>query len=76
MVRGVVEDEHGNSVDGASVAVTGYPDIATTDRMGNFALPAHAGEGELVSVRAEKGKLIAEDLVPAGTSIVLVVRKQ
>jgi hypothetical protein len=75
-IRGVVEDESGRSVAGAKVAVAGYPDIATTDSLGNFALPAHAAEGEMVNIRAEKGNLVAEDLVPAGKSTVLVVRKR
>jgi hypothetical protein len=76
MVRGVVEDESGRSVVGAKVAVSGYTEIAITNGLGNFVLPAHAAEGVMVSVRAEKGNLVAEDLVPAGRSAVLVVRKR
>jgi hypothetical protein len=75
-IRGVVEDESGRSVPGAKVAVAGYRDIATTDSLGNFALPAHAADGEMVNIRAEKGDLVAEDLVPAGKTTVLVVRKR
>ncbi len=54
MVRGVVLDEHGRSVAGARVSIPGYPDVAVTDEMGNFVLPAHAADGQIVQVRAQK----------------------
>jgi hypothetical protein len=73
-IRGAVVDEHGKSVQGAHVAVFGFPEIATTDEMGNFSLPAHHAEGQLVSIRAEKGKRVAELLAPAGNDVQLVLR--
>jgi hypothetical protein len=59
---------------GASVSVPGYPDIATTDQMGNFSLPARSSAGQLVQVRAEKGDLATEVSVIAGQSAELVLR--
>jgi hypothetical protein len=74
-IRGTVVDENGKSVSGARVAVSGYSDIATTDEMGNFSLPAHHAEGQLVSVRAEKGDRVAEKLTIAGQNAQLTLRK-
>lgn len=73
-IRGTVVDEYGKSVQGAHVSVSGFADIATTDEMGNFSLPSHHAEGQLVSVRAEKGSRRAERLVPAGDDVQLVLR--
>jgi hypothetical protein len=73
-IRGVVTDEHGRSVMGASVSIPGYPDIATTDQMGNFSLPARSPTGQLVQVRAQKGSLATEVSVITGQSAELVLR--
>lgn len=75
-IRGTVVDEYGKSVSGVHVAVSGYSDIATTDRMGNFSLPAHHAEGQLVSVRAEKGDQVAVLSVIVGSDTQLVLRKR
>ena len=75
-LRGTVQDQRGRSVAGAQVAISGYPDVVTTDVMGNFALPAHAAEGQVVTVRAQKGDLTAEMSQPVGGTWVLVVKKQ
>jgi hypothetical protein len=75
MIRGTVKDENGKSVSGARVAVSGYSEIATTNEMGNFSLPAHHAEGQLVSLRAEKGDRAAEISVIAGKDAQLVLRK-
>jgi hypothetical protein len=75
-IRGTVVDEGGKSVAGAHVAVSGYSDIATTDEMGNFSLSAHHADGQLVSVRAEKGDRVAEISVIAGKDTQLVLRKR
>jgi hypothetical protein len=74
--RGIVKDELGRSVAGAHVSISGYQDIATTNEMGNFELPAHAADGQMVSVRAEKGNLVANLSVPAGAPAELVLRKR
>jgi multidrug efflux pump subunit AcrA (membrane-fusion protein) len=76
VVRGTVVDEYGKSVARAHVSVSGYSDIATTDEMGNFSLPAHHADGQLVSVRAEKGDRVAEVSVIAGKEAQLVLRKR
>jgi hypothetical protein len=75
-VRGVVVDESGRSIAGASVSVSGYPDISTTDQMGNFSLPSYHAEGQLVTVRAEKGELAAQMSVIAGRDAEIVLRKR
>jgi len=69
-VRGVVIDEHRRSVAGAQVSIPGYSDVAETDQMGNFVLPAHAADGQIVQVRAQKGQLVASMSVPAGNAAV------
>jgi hypothetical protein len=74
--RGIVKDALGKSVAGAHVSISGYQDIATTNEMGNFELPAHAGEGQMVSVHAEKGNLVEDLSVPAGATAELVLRKR
>jgi hypothetical protein len=71
-----VVDERGKSVSGAHVAVTGYSEIATTDAMGNFSLPSHHAEGQLMSVRAEEGGRVADISVIAGKDAQLVLRKR
>ena len=75
-IRGSVVDENGKSVSGARVAVSGFPDIVSTDAMGNFSLPGHHAEGQLVSVRAEKGDRVTEMSVIAGKDVELVLRKR
>jgi multidrug efflux pump subunit AcrA (membrane-fusion protein) len=75
-IRGTVVDENGKSIAGARVAVSGYSDIAATDEMGNFSLPAHHAEGQLISIRAEKGDRVAELSVIAGKDAELVLRKR
>jgi hypothetical protein len=76
VVRGTVLDDRGRSVAGARVSIAGYPDVAVTNAEGNFFdLPAHAADGQMVQVRAEKDRLVGTLSVPAGTSVDLVVRK-
>ncbi len=73
-MRGTVRDDHGKSVSQARVSVSGYHNVAVTDDMGNFELPAHAAEGQLVALHAEKEELVADVTVPAGTNVTLIVR--
>ena len=74
-VRGVVVDEHRRSVAGAHVSITGYPDSTVTDQMGNFTLAAHAADGQIVQVRAQKDQLVGVMSIPAGKPVELVVRR-
>lgn len=77
MVRGIVIDEHRKSVAGAQVSIAGNSDIAVTDNMGNFLLPAHAADGEMVHLRAQKNQMTADVSAPAGNEPVeLVVKRQ
>ncbi len=75
-IRGVVVDELGRSVRAADVSIVGFPEIATTDAMGNFSLPSHHAEGQLVEMRAEKGNLFAHVSAIAGKEAQLILRKE
>jgi hypothetical protein len=72
MLRGVVLDLHRKSVSGAQVSIPGYASVVT-DEMGNFALPAHTAEGQVVEVRAQKDQLSGSMSVPAGKTPVEIV---
>jgi hypothetical protein len=75
-IRGVVVDEQGRSVPGATVSIPGYAERAQTDNMGNFVLPAHAADGQMVQVRAQKGRLGGDISGPAGRgSVTIIVRR-
>jgi hypothetical protein len=75
-IRGTVVDANGRSVSGAHVSVSGYPEAATTGEMGNFSLPSHHADGQLVYLRAEKGDNVTEAYVVAGKDAQLVLRKR
>ena len=75
VIRGIIVDQHRRSVGGVSVAIPGYPDVAVTDKMGNFILPAHAAVGQIVQVRAQKDRLVASVSVPAGKQPIELVVK-
>jgi hypothetical protein len=75
-VRGNVLDEHRRSVVGARVSIPGYPDVAVTDEMGNFVLPAHAADGQIVRVRAQRDQSTADVSVPAGNAPVELILKR
>jgi hypothetical protein len=76
MVRGIVIDENRRSVAGARVSIAGYSDIAVTDKMGNFVLPAHAAEGQMVHLRAQKDQMNADVSAPASNEPVELVLKR
>jgi hypothetical protein len=73
-VRGIVIDKEGHSVEGARVSVVGYPETVLTDAGGTFVLSAHASEGEPVTLRAEKGKLVAQRVAIGGRTAELTLR--
>jgi hypothetical protein len=75
VVRGVVELPTGRSVIGAHVSVVGYPDQATTDAMGDFALNSHAADGQMVTIRVEKGGLEGQYSGPAGRPLMVTISK-
>jgi hypothetical protein len=68
IIRGDVIDEHRRPVAGVHVWIPGYPDDAVTDERGNFVLPAHAAEGQMVRLRAQKEKSTADMSAPAGST--------
>ena len=75
-VRGTVIDEHRRSVSGAQVSILGYSDIAVTDKMGNFVLAAHAADGQMVHLRAQKDQMTADVSAPAGNEPVELILKR
>jgi hypothetical protein len=75
-IHGVVLDEHGGSVVGATVSIPGNGETVVTDKMGNFTLPAHAADGQIVEVRAQKDKLAGSMSGPAGHSPLEIIVKQ
>ncbi|MBZ5664979.1 MAG: hypothetical protein LAO30_10280 [Acidobacteriia bacterium] len=76
MLRGVVVDENLVAIPGAKVSIDGYPDVAVTDKLGNFVLPAHAGKGQAVEVRAQKGRLTGHLSAPAGKVIEVIIGRE
>jgi hypothetical protein len=65
-LRGVVVDENLAPVEGAIVSIVGSRDTAVTDKKGNFVVGAHAGNGQMVEVKAQKGQVWGHLTVPAG----------
>lgn len=76
MLRGVVVDDGMRSVSGAKVSIVGYPDAVLTDAKGDFVLPAHAGNGQIVEVRAQKGALVGHLSAPAGKVVEVIISSE
>lgn len=74
-VRGDVIDERRRFVAGAYVWTPGYSDGVLTDGMGNFVLPVHAADGQIVRLHAQKDQLTADVSTPAGTSVELMLKR-
>jgi hypothetical protein len=74
-VLGAVQTRDGKAVAGASVSVIGYSDQATTDSMGDFKLPSHAANGQMVTVRIQKGNLHGQFTIPAGKASSLTISR-
>lgn len=73
MVRGVVVDEDLGVVAGARVTVGDHPEAAVTNAKGNFVLAAHAGQGQVVEIQAQKGNLTGHLSAPAGKVVEVVL---
>jgi hypothetical protein len=76
MLRGVVVDEGLRAIAGAKVSIDGNPDVAVTDSKGNFVLPAHAGNGQMVEVRATKGAMVGHLSAPAGKVVEVILSSE
>jgi hypothetical protein len=76
MVRGVVVDEGLGVVAGARVSVGDYPEVTVTNAKGNFVLPAHAGNGQMVEIHARKGALTGHLSAPAGKVVEVVLGRE
>jgi hypothetical protein len=75
IIRGDVIDQHGRPVANAHVWIPGYSDSAVTDERGNFVLPAHAADGQVVRLRAQKDQLTADISTPAGKPAELMLKR-
>ncbi len=72
-IKGVVVNEKMVAVSGATVSVAGHPEATITDSKGNFILPAHAGNGQMVEVHAEKDGVMTRLNAPAGKVVEVVL---
>jgi hypothetical protein len=75
-IRGVVVNEDLSVIAGAKVSIDGYPDVAVTDAKGNFVLPAHAGKGQMVEVRAQKDEWSGRLTAPAGKVVEVILSRE
>lgn len=74
-VMGAVQTRDGKAAAGATVSVIGYSNQATTDVMGNFRLPSHAADGQMVTIRIQKGSLHGVFNVPAGKASIFTIAR-
>jgi hypothetical protein len=74
-VRGTVLDDHGRPLPEAKVALEGYPEVATTNEMGNFQIASRHARGQQVTVMAQKDGASAKKTGPAGDGFELILRK-
>jgi hypothetical protein len=74
-VSGIVVDGSGKAIAGVRVSVVGYEDeVIVIKEGGNFSLPAHAAEGQIVQLHFEKkGYRAVNDDYPAGRTAIRVV---
>jgi hypothetical protein len=76
-IRGMVTDEKGHAVEGATVTVVGYgKEAVVTKADGGFELPAHAADGQQVELHAEtQGLAAGGGWYPAGNAPAEIVLK-
>jgi hypothetical protein len=72
-VRGVVRDERGKPIEGAVVAIDGFPEHALTNYMGSFQIESHYPKGQMLSVTAKKHEVSTKLSGPAGDGFELVL---
>jgi hypothetical protein len=75
-IRGDVVDEHQRAVSGANVALPECSQSTQTDAQGLFALNSCVAEGQMVKIRAEKGRLSVSVTVIAGQTAELMLRNE
>jgi len=75
LVRGVVVDARGKPVPGATVAIPGFGETATTNEMGNFVIASRMASSQRVSVTAKKGALTGTNSGLAGDVIQVTINK-
>jgi hypothetical protein len=73
-IRGVIVNPEGKGVSGVQVSIDGYArEAVATESNGDFALPAHAADGQTVKLRVSKGTRASTFLASAGTAPVSLV---
>ena len=77
-IRGIVTDDKGRAVEGATVTVVGHgSEMVRTKADGGFELPAHAADGQQVELHAERdGFSPSSGWYPAGTTPAELVLKR
>ncbi len=73
-VRGMVEDENGHPIAGASVWVLGYDQVIITGPTGSFSLPSHAADGQQITLVGQKGNKTNQVTAYAGRTAEVVLR--
>ncbi|MGI8770973.1 MAG: carboxypeptidase-like regulatory domain-containing protein [Acidobacteriaceae bacterium] len=73
VIRGIVVDRNNRPVAGAHVWIPGFVDSTQTDVRGNFSLPGHASEGQMINIRASKGRLYSNETVSVANNVTLVL---
>ena len=73
-LRGIIVDPHGQPVANARVWILGYDEAVTTSSTGSFDLPAHAADGQQVTVFAQKGSETAQVTAFAGRTAEILLR--
>jgi hypothetical protein len=69
-------DEDLRAVAGATVSIDGLSQVAVTDQKGNFALAAHAGNGQTVEIQAKKDQLVGHLSAPAGKVVEVILTRE
>lgn len=78
-VRGIVIDEKQQSISGARVSLTGYPNEAVfTSKDGNFVLSAHAADGQSVLLSVEKNgyKLTSQAELAGDFPVTIILQRK
>lgn len=73
-VRGMVEDENGQPIEGARVWVLGYDEAITTGPTGSFSLPTHAADGQQITLVAQKEHETTQATAFAGRTAEIILR--
>jgi len=74
IIHGEVLDDHQRVVAGADVSLPACSQSTTTDHNGQFTFTSCVAQGQMVSMRAQKGKMTGSKMVIAGETAQIVLR--